>query len=89
MSVTGLERRLANVTGRMERTAAVELPADAAELAAVLGIAVDPWQRDVLTSGARQLIMLTSRQAGKSTCSALMATHQICLLYTSPSPRDS
>lgn len=36
----------------------------------------DPWQADVLRSDVAQLALLCSRQAGKSTVSALLAVHE-------------
>lgn len=39
------------------------------------GIRADPWQRDVLRSPSRQLLLCCSRQAGKSTVTAALATH--------------
>lgn len=39
------------------------------------GIQADPWQRDVLRSPSRQLLLCCSRQAGKSTVTAALATH--------------
>ena len=46
---------------------------------AAAGIVADPWQRDVLRSPSRQLLLCCSRQAGKSTVTAALATH--CALY--------
>jgi hypothetical protein len=50
------------------------------ELAKACGLIPDEWQREVLSSDARQIILLCSRQSGKSTVSALLALHQA--LYT-------
>jgi hypothetical protein len=36
----------------------------------------DPWQAELLQSQARQLLLLCSRQAGKSTVSAALALHE-------------
>lgn len=49
---------------------------DAVALARRAGIAPDPWQADVLRSEARQMILLCSRQTGKSTVTSLRALHQ-------------
>lgn len=38
--------------------------------------APDPWQRLVLESDERKLLMLCSRQSGKSTVSATLAVHE-------------
>ncbi len=60
-----------------------------------LGLALDPWQREVLTARSRQLIMVCSRQAGKSTIAALLALHTVLfqpgalVLLLSPSLRQS
>src|SRR5215212_2086540 len=67
----------------------------AVELAADLGIILDPWQRDALTTSARDILLLASRQAGKSTVSGIMALHQAIytpgslVLVVSPSERQS
>lgn len=67
----------------------------AVEMASELGIILDPWQRDVLTSAKRELLMLASRQSGKSTVAALMALHQTVyqpgslVLIISPGERQS
>jgi len=59
------------------------------------GIVPDPWQADVLRSKARQLILLCSRQAGKSTVSSVLALHAALytagalVLLVSPSLRQS
>lgn len=68
---------------------------DPVRLADRAGIAADPWQADVLRSGARQLIMLASRQSGKSTISSVLAVHEAVyrpgalVLVLSPSLRQS
>src|SRR5262245_19340531 len=54
---------------------------DPVMLALDAGIEPDPWQADVLRAQPRRLLMLCSRQAGKSTVSALLALHTA--LYTS------
>ncbi len=45
------------------------------ELAKRCGLTPDKWQQEVLESTARQVILLCSRQSGKSTISALLALH--------------
>jgi hypothetical protein len=52
-------------------------PKTATEMASELGIVLDGWQRDVLTTPAKQILMLCSRQAGKSFTAALLALHQV------------
>jgi hypothetical protein len=51
-----------------------------ATLAAHAGFTLDDWQRAVLTSTAHQIILLVTRQGGKSTVSAIRALHRT--LYT-------
>ena len=59
------------------------------------GLDPDPWQRAVLRSQDRQTILLCSRQAGKSTVSAVLAVHEAVyrdaalVLVLSPSLRQS
>jgi len=71
------------------------LALDPAALATRAGIVPDPWQADLLRTDARQVIMLASRQSGKSTVSAALATHQAAyvpgslVLVLSPSLRQS
>ena len=55
-------------------------PMDAVALAAHAGFSLDLWQQRVLLSRAQQIIMLVSRQGGKSTVSAIKAIHKA--LYT-------
>jgi len=40
-----------------------------------LGIEPDPWQREVLLSDSRRIILNCARQTGKSTITAIMALH--------------
>ncbi|MDQ3605583.1 MAG: phage terminase large subunit [Gemmatimonadota bacterium] len=49
------------------------LALDPVRIAHLAGLNPDPWQADLLRSRARQMILLCSRQAGKSTVSALLA----------------
>lgn len=64
-------------------------------LAEKAGIQPDPWQADLLRSNDRQLILLCSRQSGKSTVSSFMALHtalyepRSLVLLLSPSQRQS
>jgi hypothetical protein len=53
---------------------------DALTLAAYAGFTLDDWQRSVLTSTAHQVILLVTRQGGKSTVSSIRALHRA--LYT-------
>ena len=68
---------------------------DPVRLAERAGLTPDPWQADLLRSTDRQAILLCSRQSGKSTTSAAIATHQAVfvpgslVLVLSPSLRQS
>ncbi len=71
------------------------LALDPVQLARSAGIEPDPWQARLLRSHAQRMLLLCSRQVGKSTAVALLATHvaryqagaQILLL--APSERQS
>lgn len=64
-------------------------------VADALGLVLDPWQRDVLLSNHRRLLLNTCRQAGKSTVVAMCAVNQALsdpgtlILVASPSQRQS
>ncbi len=68
---------------------------DPARLAEAAGIIPDPWQREVLRSTSKRTILNVSRQAGKSTMSAVVAVHTVLfqpgalVLLLSPSLRQS
>jgi hypothetical protein len=49
---------------------------DPAQLAIATGITPDPWQRDLLRSRAKQMLLLCCRQAGKTRTSALLAVDE-------------
>jgi hypothetical protein len=59
------------------------------------GLTPDPWQTEVLRSDARQMILLCSRQSGKSTVTSVLALHEAIynapalVLLLSPSLRQS
>ncbi len=59
------------------------------------GLTPDPWQAALLRSTAQQSLLLCTRQAGKSTTTAALATHTACyvpdslVLLLSPSLRQS
>ncbi len=59
------------------------------------GITPDAWQADLLRSTARQMVLLCSRQSGKSTVSSFLALHEALytaealVLLLSPSLRQS
>jgi hypothetical protein len=49
---------------------------DPLSILAARGLAPDPWQADLLDSDADRVLLLCSRQAGKSTISAALALHE-------------
>lgn len=68
---------------------------DAVLMANRAGIVPDAWQADLLRSDAKQMILLCSRQSGKSTITSILALHQAIytanslILLLSPSLRQS
>jgi phage terminase large subunit-like protein len=68
---------------------------DPALLMADAGQTPDPWQQDVLRTEAKRLLLLCSRQSGKSTVTAALAFHTALyqapalVLLLSPSLRQS
>jgi Terminase large subunit, T4likevirus-type, N-terminal len=64
-------------------------------LALDCGMTPDPWQEEVLRSTADRILMLASRQSGKSFCAAVLALHQALyepgslVLLLSPTLRQS
>jgi hypothetical protein len=68
---------------------------DAVLMANRAGIVPDAWQSDLLRSDAQQMILLCSRQSGKSTITSILALHQAIytadslILLLSPSLRQS
>jgi hypothetical protein len=68
---------------------------DACLMARRAGFTPDIWQSDLLRSDARQMILLCSRQSGKSTITSILALHQAIytpdslILLLSPSLRQS
>jgi len=68
---------------------------DAVLMANRAGIIPDAWQADLLRSDAKQMILLCSRQSGKSTITSILALHQAIytanslILLLSPSLRQS
>jgi hypothetical protein len=69
--------------------------ADPVLMAGRAGFTPDLWQSDLLRSSARQMILLCSRQSGKSTITSILALHQAIyqpnslILLLSPSQRQS
>jgi hypothetical protein len=68
---------------------------DPVHLAEQAGITPDPWQCDVLRSSAARVLLLCSRQAGKSTITSILAVHTAVyepgslVLLLSPTLRQS
>lgn len=68
---------------------------DPVVLARRVGMDPDPWQADVLRSQARRLVLLTARQAGKSSVVSVMAMHRAIyrpgslILIFAPSQRQA
>ena len=48
---------------------------DASLIGERVGLALDPWQAKLLSERPKRALLLCSRQAGKSTVTALMALH--------------
>lgn len=80
---------------RMTKEAERKPTRSAVELASDLGIALDAWQRDALSTDAKDILLLASRQAGKSTVASIAGLHQAVYvpgsltLILSPSERQS
>jgi len=68
---------------------------DPSRIAADVGLTLDPWQRDLMRSTAQRVLILASRQVGKTTVTALIAVATAVLkggalvLILSPSQRQS
>lgn len=90
-TLSRLEQDVAGLASRlMART-----DLTAVELAERAGLSPDPWQVQVLESEAKQLILLCSRQAGKSTVTSVLAAHRAAtvpgalVLLVAPALRQS
>src|SRR4051794_13364086 len=92
--LTRLEARSGSLAEERLRTL-VALRSDPAEVMTRAGMAPDPWQHRVLGTAAAQVLLLCSRQAGKSTVAAALAIRAALLqagalvLVLSPSLRQS
>jgi len=76
-----LAARVSRVHERAILLTGAETPAlDPVALASHAGFTLDAWQRAVLLSEAHQIILLVTRQGGKSTVSSIRALHRA--LYT-------
>lgn len=92
-----IPRRLAQVESRLlRRTTIAPVVMDPIGLfTRAVGEPPDPWQRDLLTTPARRVLLMASRQSGKSTVTSVMALHQVLYspgsltLCVSPSLRQS
>jgi hypothetical protein len=68
---------------------------DPARILVEAGLPPDPWQEDLLRSPSQRMLLLCSRQAGKSQVSAALALHEALLrprslvLLLSPTERQS
>src|SRR4051812_19028462 len=89
-------RAFAGIRGRIVSLAAdLAIGLDPVQLATRAGFTLDPWQAQVLRSDAPHIALNCCRQAGKSTVSALAATHTALytpgalVLLLSPSLRQS
>jgi hypothetical protein len=73
----------------------LRLALDPVAFMASAGLQPDPWQRDFLHSTAMRVLMMCSRQSGKSTVTACLACHTALyqpgslVLVISPSERQS
>ena len=82
MSTAQLKREICLRAQRAGRTAR---PSDRGAFARLLGIDPDGWQERLLRSDASRVLLLCSRQAGKSTMAALIGLHR-ALTPRRPSP---
>jgi hypothetical protein len=61
----------------MRLTEAFRLGADRVAFVKALGFAPDDWQRDLLRSNGKRLLLNCSRQSGKSSMAAVLALHRV------------
>jgi hypothetical protein len=79
----------------LDACAGVAYALDPALLMERAGLVPDPWQRDLLRSEARRILVLAARQCGKSTTAAFLALSEALFrprsltLCVSPSQRQS
>lgn len=84
-SVATLNRRLAvlsrqhrQLMQRIEEPQLVERPhRSALDIAAELGVTLDPWQVDALTTKVHDILLLVTRQGGKGMVASLLALEKI------------
>jgi hypothetical protein len=91
-----LQKELADLeAARQEQPLLARLRADPANIMALAGKSPDPWQAALLRSASSRLMMLCSRQSGKSETAAALALREVLLnpgalvLLLSPSLRQS
>jgi hypothetical protein len=101
VSTARVARKLARLEAacrvRLERDTATldRLRADPAELMRSAHLPPDPWQEGLLRSDARRMLLLASRQSGKSSVAAALALHSALsapgapVLLLAPSLRQS
>jgi hypothetical protein len=79
----------------MDTLEALRIGLDPSRLLRACGLEPDPWQRDVLRSAGRQILLNCCRQAGKSTVVGALALHEALYrpcsltLILSPGQRQS
>ena len=74
MSTAALKRELAllrNSLAALKPSQPVTLDDPIAWAERIAGLALDPWQRDVLLSSAPRVLLNATRQSGKSTAAGL------------------
>jgi Terminase large subunit, T4likevirus-type, N-terminal len=100
MALAKLRRMLSKLQTQVARLPTAShvldrLGSDPTAVLAGAGLSPDPWQREVLQSKHNRLLMLATRQAGKSTVAAALALHTALtkpcspVLILSPSTRQS
>jgi hypothetical protein len=101
MATATLRRQVAKLREQVRRQTAppnpllARLRRDPARIFTVAGMTPDPWQRDLLRSYASQVLLLCSRQSGKSQTAAALALRAALLeppalvLLLSPTLRQS
>lgn len=67
---------LKEVRGLRARTSVAPAPQSPESLARSAGIEPDQWQKQLLASDSNRILLNISRQAGKSTCSGILAAHK-------------
>jgi hypothetical protein len=99
LTVTALRKQVEKIRARLDLRKAQplldRLRADPANLLALAGMTPDPWQADLLRSPFRRMLLLITRQGGKSLTAAGLALRDALLrpgalvLLLSPTQRQS